>query len=124
MRLIEQAFSVFDGCEALSEEWTERFERAKSAVGKDDILRAFADNEQKLRSLLFYFTHRYVRECIEELTTGEHVLFTLLASIVVFAVALTYEEPDLERAAVLFSKNIEYSTDNIDVILGKISVDL
>ena len=114
---VDHAREIFSECEALTEEWAERLE----AVRAETVASLIAADASKLRALLYYFTHRYVRERADEMTLGESVLFALYSSLLIFAIADTYEVRSYERAAVLFSKNIEYSTDNVDMVLGELS---
>ena len=118
---LSEEFSAFgnlvEECEALSEGWEKSVVLARD-VPLDEIL----TKEKEIKSLIFYFTHRYVRECAEDMTAGQRVLFSLFSSL--FTVALASGKGDDEamiRAAVDFSKNIEYSTDNVDMILDGLS---
>ena len=119
-KLIELSFDAFFDSEIMSDEWSARFGRARGAVTKDSLTKSIEENAPSFRALLFYFTHRYIRECISDMTAGAKVVFSLLSSILIFAIADTYESDPLEKAAVLFSKNIEYSTENIDAAVEKI----
>ena len=104
-------------CEALSEGWEKSVVLAKD-VPLDEIL----TKKKEIKSLILYFTHRYVRECTEDMTAGQRVLFSLFSAL--FTVALASGKGGDEamiRAAVDFSKNIEYSTDNVDMILDGLS---
>ena len=74
------------------------------------------------RGILYYFTHRYVREGVEDMSMGQRILFALLSTLSVIAISKVIKsiEP-LVRAAVTYSKNVEYSTENVDNILDSLS---
>ena len=104
-------------CEALDDEWQKNL-KGIGNVKLDCILKS----ERELKSLIFYFTHRYVRECTEDMSVGQRILFSLFSSLFIIALSrvMTCEEKEV-RAAVAFSKNIEYSTENVDIILDALS---
>ena len=104
-------------CEALTDDWTELTGRLKGFRAED-----IQKKEKTLRPLLFYFTHRYVRDGVTDMSLGARVLFSLGSSLAVTALSeiINEDEPEV-RAAVLYSKNIEYSTDNVDLILDSLS---
>ena len=104
-------------CESLDRNWAFLINKIR-LVNVDDILK----KEQSFRSLLYYFTHRYVREGIIDMTLGERILFALGSTFAILAFAEVLSGDDKEtRASVLYSKNIEYSTDNVDMILDELS---
>lgn len=105
-------------CEALTDDWSELAEKLK-AVDTKDILK----KEKALRPLLYYFTHRYVRDGVFDMSLGARVLFALGSALTVTALSeiIGGDEPEV-RAAVLYSKNIEYSTDNVDYLIDNIDI--
>lgn len=113
-------FRSLEGCEALTDDWEDIIYNA-SKVKLTSILKK--DNE--LRGLIYYFTHRYVRECVFDGSIGKRILFAPLSALAIIAISEVLEGEDKEvRAAVLYSKNIEYSTDNIDILLDEININL
>ena len=104
-------------CEALDKNWYGLTDELTS-VDITDILK----KETALRPLLYYFTHRYVRDGVLDLSIGSKILFAILSSMVTVALSciISGDDPTV-RAAVTFSKNIEYSTDNVDLILEGLS---
>ena len=118
IRRIYQAFSnALSECEALTDDWGELTERV-GAFRAEDVLK----KETALRPLFFYFTHRYVRDGVTDMSLGARALFALGSALAVAALSELAEGEDPEvRAAVLYSKNIEYSTDNVDLILDVLS---
>ena len=104
-------------CESLNEGWD-----AAVSVASEAKLCELLKDEKAFKSLIFYFTHRYVRECTEDMSIGQRVLFSLYSSLFIIALANGVAgDGATVRAAVDFSKNIEYSTDNVDMILDGLS---
>ena len=104
-------------CEALDDGWYQLMNELR-CVDISDILK----KEDVLRPLLYYFTHRYVRDGVLDLSLGVKVLFALCSSMATVALSyITVTDDPQVRAAVMFSKNIEYSTDNVDMILDRLS---
>ena len=115
--LHREFISLLEGCEYMNDEWSELLEPAKDVETERLI-----DGLNNAKGLLYYFTHRYVREGAEDMSLGQRILFALLSTLAVVAIAEVMNSNDpLLRAAVLFSKNIEYSTDNVDMILDALS---
>ena len=114
---LSEFFAILNECEALDADWTEAVTKASKVS-----LATLTQDESMLKSLVFYFTHRYVRECVEDMTLGYKILLALFSSLATVALSRVSnaDEPDV-RAAVKFSKNIEYSTENIDTITDRLS---
>lgn len=108
---------ILSECEALDDEWTQ----ALCKIGSIDT-ESILNREREIKSLIFYFTHRYVRECTEDMSAGQRILFSLFSSLFIIALSsVINDEEKTVRAAVMFSKNIEYSTDNVDMILDALT---
>ena len=124
VELLRCGIKIFRKCELLDDRFGDRL----SEIGDDgyeSLSSLLCEHEMELRNLLFYFTHRHVRECIDDMTFGQRVLFALLASITVILLSKGYACDDkLVRSAVDFSKNIEYSTDNQGLIFDALSENL
>ena len=115
-RISDSLLPLLLECEALTDDWRDIVEKA-GKVCVSDVLR----HEEMIRSLLFYFTHRYVREGVEDMTLGARIMFSTACALSVTAICEIIEDSEPEvRAAVLFSKNIEYSTENVDMILDRL----
>ena len=113
--IYEEFIDLVGECEALSDDWADIIERVKD-ISADEAL-GLLDGK---RGLFYYFTHRYVREGAIDMSLGQRVLFSLGSALVISAIS-TLIGSDI-RAAVLYSKNIEYSTDNVEYILENIGV--
>ena len=115
--MLSRFLDMLSECEALGGEWQDVIKRARGMRNVTPL-----PYEKEIKSLLFYFTHRYVRECVEDLSIGQRILLAVLSSLSVIAISTVMDcEEKTVRAAVLFSKNIEYSTDNIDALLEQLS---
>lgn len=109
--------TILSECESLTDEWGELVESARRVDA-----RWLIESLDGARGLLYYFTHRYAREGVEDMSLGQRILFALLSSFTVCALSHVMDEEErFVRAAVLYSKNIEYSTDNVDLILDALS---
>ena len=110
---LDDFIKLLSECEALDDEWQMHLENAER-IKLEDIIK----HEKELKSLIFYFTHRYVRECTEDMSVGQRILFSLYSSLLIIALSEVMScENKTVRAAVSYSKNIEYSTENVDMIL-------
>ena len=115
---------LFSECEALNEEWSERLSKARMAKASE-LTQKIKNSEKAYRALLFYFTHRYLRECIEDMSAMGRVMLARCSADVIFLLSCTYDSVDgLVKSAVLFSKNIEYSTENIDALIDALSDEI
>ena len=116
-RMLKYALTLFSECEALTDKWNTLLERA----GKVEITTVLA-KEKLTRPLLYYFTHRYIREGVEDMSLGARVLFALCSALVITSISEVIGMDKAEvKSAVLFSKNIEYSTDNVEYLLDGFS---
>ena len=121
---VSELVSVFCECEALNEEWEKRLGEAR-LVNEGELENEILKNGDEYRALLFYFTHRYLRECIEDMSAAGRIMLARCSADLIFLIACTYGERDaLERAAVLFSKNVEYSTDNVDMLTNLLASNI
>lgn len=115
--LHREFISLLEECEYMSDEWP-----GLLSLAKDVDTERIIESMNNAKGLLYYFTHRYVREGVEDMSLGQRILFALLSSLAVCALSQVMNAEQKEvRAAVLYSKNIEYSTDNIDMILDRLS---
>ncbi len=104
-------------CEYMSDGWTELL-----SLAKDVDIERIIKGMNNAKGLLYYFTHRYVREGVEDMSLGHRILFALLSTLTILAMSEVMDTDDhTVRAAVLFSKNIEYSSENVDSILDRLS---
>ena len=116
--LYDGVMSLIDECEPLTEDWSGLVARAR-VYDPGNALTRLGD----MRGILYYFTHRYVREGVEDMSLGQRVLFAFGSALAIAALGslMAGDDPDV-LAAVEYSKNIEYSTDNVDHILENIEI--
>ena len=115
--IYESMLSAIEGCESLTDEWDSLVEEARKIKAEDALARL-----DGMRGLIYYFTHRYVRSGIEDMSLYSRITFALGSSLIISAISLIKEGDDAAiRAAVEYSKNIEYSTENVDEILENLT---
>ena len=105
-------------CESLTDEWDDLVARIRVFNPK----RALELLDTR-RGLLYYFTHRYVVGGVDDMTLGQRIVFALGSALCIAALGdiLEGESSDV-LAAVAYSKNIEYSTDNVDFLLESLAI--
>ena len=72
----------------------------------------------RARALLYYFIHRYF---LAEAESLDITLRLSLSVMLLSMLALHTDDADIVSSAVEFSKNIEYSTENIEILLSIIA---
>ena len=116
--IYEAMLGVIDECESLTDEWDGIVEGLRE-VKIDDTLRAL----DGMRGILYYFTHRYVREGIEDMSLYPRIDFALGSAMIVAAASLILDDENAAvRAVTEYSKNIEYSTNNVEYILESLTM--
>ena len=114
---------TLEGLEALDKEWSENIKKARKALQDEphcpeELMRGGRDGH--IRRLLFYFLHRYLLEGVPDLTIAARVRLSVYSSLTVLLLSYIEEDESLEAlclAAKSFSKNVEYSTDNVDALI-------
>ena len=116
--LYDDMLSLVAECESLTDEWDELVARIRVADPKMAL--ELLDTR---RGLLYYFTHRYVVSGTQDMTLGQRIKFALGSALCIAALGdiLKGESSDA-LAAVAYSKNIEYSTDNVDFLLESLAI--
>ena len=116
--LYDAMLSLVNECESLSDEWDGFVARARMISPKIALSRL-----GDMRGLIYYFTHRYVVGGIDDMTLGGRILFAFASALTVAAISEILCGEDAEiLAATAYSKNIEYSTDNVDFILENLEL--
>ncbi len=96
--------------ELLSEELRAPVARAASG----DIIGLLRSREKEARDLLYYFLHRYFLAGAESFDLEDRLPLCVL---LLFIALAFIGDGDAVFGAVAFSKNIEYSTENIEILL-------
>lgn len=116
--LYDSFLALVSECEPLTEDWDDLVARVRAHETKNAL-----NTLDTSRGLLYYFTHRYVREGVEDMSLSRRIILAIGSALAVAALSelLDGDEP-IVLAAVEYSKNIEYSTDNVDYILENIEI--
>ncbi len=107
-------------CEVLCDTWVDLLQKTISnEVSEEDFNNFILENEQKVCNILYYYIYRYYLKSVNDLDIYTRALFIIYS---VFASALISYVNNLpvEEAARLYSKEIEHSTKNIDIIMEKL----
>jgi hypothetical protein len=100
--------------ELLSEEHRPRL----SSLTREGVISRLSANADISRSLLYYFLHRYMLSGAMELDLDDRLTLCVL---LLFICLGFIDGISVTDEAALFSKNIEYSTENIDILLDIIA---
>ena len=114
----------YDVLEYQSREWAEGL--ASIQEKQDATLFFRSENALYFEQLTLYFIHRHLLDALEDGYVEERVAFSLLSSYLIALLATTIagEKTDFERiceAARIYSTEIEYSTENTDILLENLS---
>lgn len=75
------------------------------------------DNSESGTHLLLYFLYRYVLRAVWDGQVREKVLFAVYATAAILCLSQSMPDPDpLRQAAVLFSREVEHSDENLDLL--------
>ncbi len=107
---------AFQDVEALTVDFPEKLNSATNAISEDRFYRFVnGDGKRYFSNLLFYFIHRYFLS--DEAAYLQNMGFAIASSLLICAIV--YESGDYsEKKFILesknFSKNVEYSEENVD----------
>lgn len=108
--------------EALDDSWYAKLNYAYRLIDKDlhRLLLCIEASSDHLRRLAFYFLHRHFLCGIYDIDYCGRVRFALISSVIIYAMAYNdgnVAYTDLALAAKDYSKNIEYSTENVEELI-------
>lgn len=84
-----------------------------------DLQELFSREEERAGTLMCYFLYRYVLRAVWNGDLIDKVLFAVYATAAILAMATVTEGEDpLTEAAILFSREVEHSDGNLDLLLG------
>lgn len=114
---------LFADLEMLTEEYSDKMSAAILYATKntDSFIEFVTENEAYTRNLTYYFIHRYLIG--ENLTVSDNMTLAIACTVAVMALAFLNgvgSHQGFIEAAKDFSKNIEYSTENIETLLDRI----
>ena len=119
---IKENLPIFRDLEVLTPDFSDRMDAAiEKATSTDGFIKFLGENSAYLRNLTYYFIHRYLVS--DDICLSDNM--TLAVSCALAVMSLVYASQDRTHAAFIteakdFSKNIEYSTENIENLLEKI----
>lgn len=114
---------IADFCEALGPEW--KFMLMKAVNYNDtskDWISYIDRNNERLLNIFRYYVYRYYLKAVNDLDImlrARFIVFSVLCS----AYISFSNDIGLTEAARLYSKEIEHSTENIDILLDNFSLD-
>ena len=116
---LELALPVLAQTEPIDGKWTAEFEKLKSALPKLN-----PDNKESkyLIRITAYFIWRYFLTAVFDYRVTEKVRLALFSTTVIFALYSINEAKGFDgllKSAVLYSKQMEYSTENLDIFFSQ-----
>lgn len=110
-----------DDCEILSDSWKEILGNTICSLSEtEDFLSLVSRHSEELFKVFDYFVYRYYLKAVNDLDVYGRALFIILSVLTASAIAFFSSLPIME-ASRLYSKETEHSTENIDIILDKLS---
>ncbi len=114
-----KAVAILAKTEPIDEKWTKEYEKLRNT---DLTLAPSADEEKYLTRLFAYFVWRYFLTCVFDLKAVEKIRFAFFGVTVIYALYCLKQNKSfnaLRDAAVLFSKQMEYSSENLDLFFSQ-----
>ncbi|MGN0641816.1 MAG: flagellin lysine-N-methylase [Huintestinicola sp.] len=105
---------IFPQLEPLNEEWTEAAERIIRVDGSAPL--KAPENGKIFGNMAVYFVYRYFMKAVFDNDVLSKMNIVLLSCAAV-SMIMSAEKISIEKAAVLWSKEAEYSEENIDTLL-------
>jgi lysine-N-methylase len=112
--LIPCLHQAIDSLELQSEDYRRSFAEPSLKLLRERL----ASSGDSVRALLYYFLHRYFLSEAEDLNMDMRLSLVLTLLFLCLLHTDKFDGNGMRDAAVAFSKNVEYSTENIDIILG------
>lgn len=118
---------VLEKTEAIDDNWTEKLNGLRSLTGSKISLKPDKEEEKYIERLTAYFIHRYFLKSIFDARITEKIRFAFFSVTVILALYKNEAEQSFEtmlRCAVLYSKQMEYSDENIDIFMKHCIINL
>lgn len=110
-----------DKCEILAPMWKKTLTKALDSTESTDRLYFYIrNNDDIMKNILNYYIYRYYLKAVNDLDVYPRALFIAFSAFSSALISLSSDYP-LEEAARLYSKEIEHSTDNADIILESLN---
>ena len=110
-----KALPVLEKTEPIDEKWVKEFERLKNVIPR---LSPTANEEKYLTRIFAYFIWRYFLTSVFDYCPTEKIRFALFSVTVIYSLFCLKEDKcliSLVKSCVLYSKQMEYSDENIDL---------
>lgn len=112
---------LHDKCEILAPMWKKTLTKALDSTESTDRLYSYIrNNDDIMKNILNYYIYRYYLKAVNDLDVYPRALFIAFSAFSSALISLSSDYP-LEEAARLYSKEIEHSTDNADIILESLN---
>lgn len=115
---LTRALLILEKTEPINEKWTSALKKLKDISLIPELN---PDEEKHLIRLFAYFVWRYFLTSVFDYCVTEKIRFALFSVTVIYALHCSNEEKSFDsllRSAVLYSKQMEYSSENLDVIFA------
>ncbi len=110
--------------ERLDKTWTDILLYTKNCLDKTDIWHFIDEYSIAAEQLIIYFLYRYTTKAVYENMTVEWIAFAILSCYMIFIIAAANGAKNIDdicNIARMYSAEIEYSDENIDMIFNKLS---
>ena len=111
---LSRALPVLEKTEHIDEKWTSAYKKLKGISLTPELI---VDNEKYFVRLFAYFVWRYFLTSVFDYCVTEKIRFALFSVAVISALYCSCEEKGFDsllKSAVLYSKQMEYSSKNLD----------
>lgn len=115
---LQKALIILEKTEPIDEKWISEFEKLKNSAIS---IHPDKTEEKYMTRLFAYFVWRYFLTSVFDFCVTEKIRFALFSVTVIFALYNSAEERSFDsllKSAVLYSKQMEYSSENIDLFFS------
>lgn len=113
-RTVSETACLYDGLEYMSPQWHEMLEALKR--NSDIVNNLYIPNTSE--RLLHYFIYRHLANGVYENDFDLRIIFSVMSTQMIVAMSKTGE--DIHECARIYSSEIEYSDENIDILLDRV----
>ncbi len=121
---LETILDWYDALEYQSETWHTALSTIREGVGET----LFADSifQKNIGNIAIYFIHRHLLDALDDGYVEERIAFALISTYMVVLLAAAIPQYSTEfdtlcEAARIYSTEVEYSTENTDILLEKLT---
>ncbi len=117
---LQKAIPILAQTEPIDEKWSAEYEKLKNS---DRSLSPTDEESVYLTRLFAYFIWRYFLTAVFDYRPTEKIRFSLFSITVIFSLYRIKDSNSFDsflKSAVLYSKQMEYSTENLDIFFSNI----